>query len=145
VKLKPIAWSAVPRAVLMPLWAAQVQRFREALAGIRAADLADVAKDWSRSAAFEKALGRRPDPIEGRSIAVLVLGCALARALVRCGWTPEAKPGQEVGLVLGGERIEPFAVTAGLIRAGLAAEAWRVRCREVGIEELPLDAPPAGD
>jgi hypothetical protein len=73
----------------------------------------------------------------GRRIRIVhIYGSALADALIKEGWIPEALPGETVNLDKGGIRFMPFDYAGQLADGKMAEERWRELCREAGISDL---------
>ncbi len=138
--LKPLDWERVGREVYVPQWRGLAAKHSSALAGWtlgslpqRVSSLDQVGRALARSA---EALA----PEEFERVAISVLGAALASALDARGWELDAVPGSAVALHRGAHRIEPFNDIRSLVRAEIAPDAWRERCRAAGIEGLVLTA-----
>lgn len=134
--LRSIAWEEVGTTVYAPQWRERAKGSAAALAGLTPTTIPATANEHA-AIGLSLVGGRRDVPADvlgqiGRG----VLGSALASALLDQGWQVEALPGEPVRLRFDERTVEPFGLVEE--RAGLDPDAWRARCEEVGIGELPL-------
>jgi heat shock protein HtpX len=132
-KLKPINWPDVCTQVYMPQWTSLVKANVAGLKGVTPESLPKWAADMR---SFE---GRFPRA-SGHSLAAAVVGAALLLLLIRKGGQPDATPGKEVSVTLGGVQVEPFGLLQSLADGKITAAGWQQTCAELGIAGVDLAA-----
>jgi len=123
--LKPVLWRDVGIEIQVPRWEDRVRREAQVLAGQTVADIPSLMPpgNWAS------------DPRRAR---LVIVGAALAVALVGSGWTIESRPGAAWAVRRGGESLEPFGVIDDLASGKLTAEGWQERATALGIANLRL-------
>jgi heat shock protein HtpX len=138
---QPITWDEVCERVLVPSWERLHGRTAAGLDGATAGSLPALTADSERLGThLARALGVQGDvaPERARSLAVDVLGVALALALRANGWMVQAPPGAPVTMRRQDACVEPFLDAARLIAGEQDAARWQERCQRLGIGDVPL-------
>jgi len=76
-------------------------------------------------------------PEQRRMRAAHLLAMGLALALLDQGWELDVSPGV-FDLSKDGESFNPFRMIEQLVEGKLLIPAWKARCQELGISELPI-------
>jgi hypothetical protein len=133
-----IEWDDVGDKVYMPLWEKHYGQFGTKLSGKTPSMLPEASADLP---AFGRSLSpSRLGKDEAIDLAVLTVGCALALALRRLGWSLSAPPGAPVVFRKGEQAIEPFDVLKKLAAKELAPQAWQDASVAAGIAAIDLGA-----
>lgn len=77
---------------------------------------------------------------EGAALAAHALRAGVAVAVEGQGFSVSTGPGLPLAFERGAARFEPFAALAEVHDGSLSPDDWRDRCRELGLEDLPLAA-----
>lgn len=146
-----LGWDDVPERVIVPGWREYMTTYREALGGITAGGIADVAAGGLGAAdaleTFGRGLPLPPHvPPNGGSLpselferhAASALDVGLALALCDAGWTVSAPPGAPIVLRRGEQSIKPIGTVEALAKGELSRDEWASICERAGIAALPL-------
>jgi heat shock protein HtpX len=141
--LRRVSWDEVGPMVTIPAWQSAVGELTRILSETAVESLVETVKDLA-------ALGSRiPDPKgmllapeQRKQRAGHLLAMALGLTLLEKGWQLEAQPGNFF-LYRGSERVDVFELMQELAKGKITPEAWRERCKELGIAGAPL-CPAAG-
>lgn len=136
--LKRVEWEAQGAVVVIPSWIQSVTEYASLLQGITAGNLADSAKRISEIAPqIRDPKGMLLTPEQRNVRARQLLASAFGLALVNQGWILHARPG-EFHLSKGDEQMAPHLVIKKISDGTISKEDWAARCRNLGIEDLPL-------
>jgi heat shock protein HtpX len=137
--LKPLDWPAVSHAVYVPMWQARMKKYGELLRGYTCPsppttenELRQIGGGIVPAAASDETRV---------SAAWRLIVAAYAVVLLPLGWTAETLPGDEAVLRRGTEEFRPFSEIAAVVHGRTTLDAWRERCKALGIDG-PLS--PAG-
>jgi Zn-dependent protease with chaperone function len=136
--MKRVAWEKTIPEVWLPNWQSAVDKAGTALAGLTPADLPKLAGDLIQ---FGRKLVDKNQLLPFKELAAhgsSALGCALALALHRAGWTIHSEVGEPLWLGRESHRIELFSIVPRLENGELSAQDWQAQCAELGIAHLPL-------
>ena len=148
-KLKAIGWDDAGAKVYVPAWTELLRHNVKALRGITPSKFPELAANLKQTATAYVGPEGKPPPEEAReSLAVAVLGAALALALLQRGWQLGMPPGGAVTLRHGAVEIEAFNVIQRLAGNKITASEWLSQCAMGGITDIDLatvvtEAPPA--
>lgn len=134
--LKPVDWKDVGEHVYIPFWDSMVSKQPIALKDFTLRDLPAISQDMKGFISKLNREGYDGQPPEQQVYSLF--GAALAYILFRKGWNLEALPGEEVILMNGDTKIEPFKVLMKLVKGEIEAEAWMKFCDDAGISEIDL-------
>ncbi|HSA96976.1 MAG TPA: M48 family metallopeptidase, partial [Acidobacteriota bacterium] len=138
-KLRPLEWSDVATAVLVPHWAKLTAVHHGELAGMTPEDipgkLPDLAK-WGRE--MGTTLGEALSDDEAKAYAAYVAGLAIVTKMVEQGWQIGYTVGQYTVLSQGERLWEPFRNVNALVSGEKTVEDWLRQCEDLGIADLEL-------
>lgn len=136
--LRRVSWDEVGPMVMIPAWKASLGEYAALLEGITAESLAETAKNLGAiGPSIRDPKGMLLTPEQRKQSAGRLLGVALGLALLERGWQLEAQPGN-FRLYRGSEKLDVFGMIQELAFGKVAQEAWRERCRELGIAGATL-------
>jgi heat shock protein HtpX len=139
--LRPIDWSNVGPHVYPPKWRSVVHRHKRALAGLSLGSVPQAISDLpSFSNQFLDPPGILLNREQRKSMAVSVVGVALALVLYETGWQLNALPGY-LEFQRNEQKVEPFTFVASLASGETTPEQWQAFCNEAGITEMQLVRP----
>ncbi len=145
-KLKPIGWKEVGAEVYVPQWTKLVQMNSVGLKDVTPEALPKLVADTK---GFGKTLvdyaNEKPDVENAEGLANATVGAALALLLIQRGGELDAAPGDDISVVLNGQRVKPFNLLITLKNGEITAEAWAAQCAALKITtaSLAAAAPPA--
>lgn len=134
--LRAIRWEDVGRDLYPKLWREECgSASSDALHGLTVGSLAEI-----RATLGPVSLSLLSDanPKRRHQRAMILLGEALALALLERGWTLRADVGEAIELSFDGHVIRPFSSVAALVDGDMAPEVWAEVCREAGIDGMSL-------
>ena len=141
IQLRQIRWQDAGTYAMLPVYVDRVRRQAHLLRDYTVGWLPELVGYADRLGQSEaSAAGRQLAPDQVRTLGVGLAGAALTCALASSGWTTESMPGRPVLMRRGDQTVEPFVEANRLARGELDAEAWRQRCTDLGIRDLPLTA-----
>ena len=137
--LKPVRWEDLGENVHRPNWERLLKQHASALAGLTFASLPELARDVPAFAnRLAKAVNQQISAEQAPHLTNVIVGAALAQALLMRGWTLHAEPGDPFTLRRGEEVIDPFKIFPGLASGELSADDWRRQCEWWGIATVSL-------
>ena len=138
--LKRVSWEEQGSAVLIPSWTSFVSEYAPLLQGITAGNLAEAAGKVPEIASqIRDPKGMLLTPEQRVERARSLLSTAFGLALVKNGWKVHAGPG-EFHLDHGDDELDPHKLMLQISDGVISKEAWATKCKELGIEGLPLAA-----
>jgi len=141
IQLRQIRWQDAGTYAMLPVYVDRVRRQAHLLRDYTVGWLPELVGYADRLGQSEaSAAGRQLTPDQVRTLGVGLAGAALTCALASSGWTTESMPGRPVLMRRGDQTMEPFVEANRLARGELDAEAWRRRCSDLGIRDLPFTA-----
>lgn len=136
--LRQVSWDEVGPMVMIPAWKASVREYAALLDDVTAESLAETAKNLGAiGSRMRDPKGMLLAPEQRKQRAGRLLGVALGLALLEKGWQLEAQPGS-FSLYRDGEKVDVFGMIQELADGKITPEAWRERCKELGIAGAPL-------
>lgn len=136
--LDTLSWADVEAKVWIPAWRRVTEANAEALRGVTAAGIADIAGDLSSFVAKLSSAPQSTAPEHLEAAANQALGAALASALQASGWSIHAGLGEPASATRNGSRILPFNILPELSTGALSADVWRQVCAQEQIADLTL-------
>lgn len=138
--LKHVSWEEQGQAVLIPSWTGFVSEYASLLRGITAGNLPESAGKVPEIASqIRDPKGMLLTPEQRVERARSLLSTAFGLALVNSGWKVHSSPG-EFHLDWGDEQIDPHKLLLQISDGIISKEAWAAKCKELGIENIPLAA-----
>ena len=136
--VKCISWEDLGPKVTIPQWKQMTTEYSAALQGVTAGTIPEqVPKLPAIGASMRDPKGMLLGPEQRRMRAAHLLGMGLALALLAQGWELDVSPGM-FDLRKGAESFNPFRMVEQLVEGKLLIPAWKARCQELGISELPI-------
>jgi len=130
--LRKAGWGESMQDILPRAWQQAAGALADQVPGMTAAEIGSLMDDH---------LGDSESSDEEKLSVVTAVSCALASALVRCGWSICASPGEPVRLLNGNDEIRPFQDVWAISRSVLLRRQWVERCHQAGIADLALQSP----
>jgi heat shock protein HtpX len=136
--LQRVSWEAQGTAVLIPSWANFVSEYASLLQGITVGTLPEsLGKIPQIAPQIRDPKGMLLTPEQRIERARSLLSTALALALVNNGWKLHSRPG-EFHLDRDDEQLDPYKLMLQLSDGVITRDAWANKCRDCGIEDIPL-------
>jgi heat shock protein HtpX len=136
--MKRVSWEGKGLAVLIPSWTGFVGQYSPLLQGITAGNLFESSGRVPEIASqIRDPKGMLLTPEQRIDRARSLLSSALGLALVNSGWKVHSRPG-EFHLDHGGEQINPHKLILQIANGTISKEAWKAKCKALGIENIPL-------
>ena len=134
--LKYASWDDVATRVTIPGWQKFVTEYEGALQGVTPDNLPDqIARFPEIGSRIRDPKGMLLSPPQRTVRAASLFAAALALALIRSGWELQVQPAV-FHIRRGEHELNPFDALNQLMTGKVSHEAWRARCRELGISEL---------
>lgn len=145
--LKEIGWDQVVDCAFLPQWQSTVKTYATILRDLTPARLFEKAQDIP---GFFSALAKTghilpPNVQPGQvpqetqvQIASNIIGSAFVSALSHQGWIIQNSPGEEIALVKGDQKLQPFSLFSQLASRQTSADQWQTLCEENKISHLAL-------
>jgi Zn-dependent protease with chaperone function len=127
-----VTWQEAGEKAWMPHWKETLAPFADAFREVTIEGFPELAADPSRLVARLRGGLAILSPQAERQRALRLLGAWLCVTLHGRGFSVQAEPGDEVRLVRDGVTLEPHTIIRELGDGSLGAEAWRLRCAELG-------------
>ena len=136
--LKCIPWSEVGARITIPEWRKFVEEYSSLIAGVTAESLPDqVRKFPTIGNSMRDPKGILLDPQQRARRAGQLFAIGLGLSLIDRGWTLVTEPG--VHYLRGpNANLNPFFSVDQLTSGKISADEWVVRCRTLGIADVPL-------
>ncbi len=133
-----IRWEELGSKVTVPHWKQVTREYASVLQDVTAGTIPEqIPKLPAIGASMRDPKGMLLGPEQRRARAGHLLGMGLALALLDQGWELDVSPGV-FDLRKGGESFNPFRMIEQLMEGKILIPAWKARCEELGISELPI-------
>jgi hypothetical protein len=140
--LKRVTWEERGPSVLIPSWSAFVSEYSSLLEGFTIGNLPEslgrVPQIAPRIRDRKGMLLTAPQRVER---ARQLLSTAVALALIGNGWKLHSRPG-EFHLEKNTDQLNPYQLIAELSNGTISNDSWITKCKELGIDSIPLSVAP---
>ena len=136
--LERVKWEEIGSTVTVPAWKVAVGELAPMVGDNPVEALAETVKDLGADAGrIPNPKGMLLSPEQRKQRAGHMLAMALGLVLLEKGWQLEAQPGNFF-LYRGSEKVDVFHLLKELADGKLGPEAWKEKCKELGISGAPL-------
>jgi len=129
-----LAWSDVPKVVIVARWERMVGEYAEALRNRTASEVPVLLSTFESLRELIRRRAKVPLTAEAiRKAVQVLLSSALALALVRNDWLVQTAPGERIVLRRGEQSLDIGELFSKLAAGSVSAEEWREWCVNAGI------------